>query len=142
MNFIFWKLKKPQKIWISIFFYKLIFSHIFSMFLKTSLFRGDFNYTRHGIMFLFLSYCIELLIFIFKFPVILAGDFNQPSNTVLRKINPSSWSGVVSGDLASCCAKDTNFIFFCKLKKPQRTWISFFASLKNVKKHEFHFLQA
>ena len=34
-----------------------------------------------------------------------------------------------------------NFIF-CKLKKPQKTWISFFASLKNVKKHEFHFLQA
>ena len=31
-----------------------------------------------------------------------------------------------------------NFIF-CKLEKPQKTWISFFASLKNLKKHEFHF---
>ena len=31
-----------------------------------------------------------------------------------------------------------NFIF-CKLKKPQKTWISFFASLKNLKKYEFHF---
>ena len=26
-----------------------------------------------------------------------------------------------------------NFIFFCKLKKPQKTWISFFASLKTSK---------
>ena len=31
-----------------------------------------------------------------------------------------------------------NFIF-CKLKKPQKTWTSFFANLKNLKKHEFHF---
>ena len=31
---------------------------------------------------------------------------------------------------------------FCKLKKTQKTWISFFAGLKNLKKHEFHFLQA
>ena len=31
-----------------------------------------------------------------------------------------------------------NFIF-CKLKKPQKTWISFFASWKNLKKHAFHF---
>ena len=30
-----------------------------------------------------------------------------------------------------------NFIF-CKLKKPQKTCISFFASLKNLKKREFH----
>ena len=28
---------------------------------------------------------------------------------------------------------------FCKLKKTQKTWISFFAGLKNLKKHEFHF---
>ena len=34
-----------------------------------------------------------------------------------------------------------NFIF-CKLKKTQKDRISFFASLKNLKKHEFHFLQA
>ena len=30
---------------------------------------------------------------------------------------------------------------FCKLKKPQKTWISFLASLKNLKKHQFHFWQ-
>ena len=29
--------------------------------------------------------------------------------------------------------------FFCKLKKPKKTWISFFATLKNFKKYEFHF---
>ena len=34
-----------------------------------------------------------------------------------------------------------NFIS-CKLKKPQKLWISSFASLKNLKKHEFHFLQS
>ena len=34
-----------------------------------------------------------------------------------------------------------NFIF-CKLTKRQKTWISFFCKLKNLKKHEFHFLQA
>ena len=38
-------------------------------------------------------------------------------------------------------SKNMNFIF-CKLQKPQKTWISFFVSLKNLKKHEFHFLQA
>ena len=38
-------------------------------------------------------------------------------------------------------SKNMNFIFW-KLKKPQKTWISFFESLKNLKKHEFHFLQA
>ena len=31
---------------------------------------------------------------------------------------------------------------FCKLAKPQKTWISFFASLQNLKKHDFHLLQA
>ena len=47
--------------------------------------------------------------------------------------------------------KNMNFIF-CKLKKPQKTWTSFFASLKNMnlifckiknlKKYEIHLLQA
>ena len=50
-------------------------------------------------------------------------------------------------DFIFCKLKKTqktwiSFFFFCKLKKPQKTWISFFASLKNLKKHEFHFLQA
>ena len=31
---------------------------------------------------------------------------------------------------------------FLQAQKPQKTLISFFASLKNLKKHEFHFLQA
>ena len=34
-----------------------------------------------------------------------------------------------------------NFIF-CKLKKPQKILISFFATLKNLTKHELHFAQA
>ena len=33
-------------------------------------------------------------------------------------------------------------LIFCKLAKPQKTWISFFASLQNLKKHDFHLLQA
>ena len=38
---------------------------------------------------------------------------------------------------------DINMGFiFCKLEKAQKTWISCFASLKNLKKHEFHVLQA
>ena len=34
-----------------------------------------------------------------------------------------------------------NFMF-CKLEKAQKTWISFFASLKNVKRREFHFFES
>ena len=30
-------------------------------------------------------------------------------------------------------------LIFCKLKKAQKTWIQFFASLKNLKKHGFNF---
>ena len=33
-------------------------------------------------------------------------------------------------------------LIFCKLKKSQKTWIKFFASLKELKKHGFNFLQA
>ena len=31
------------------------------------------------------------------------------------------------------------YLIFCKLKKAQKTWISFFASLKKLKKRGFHF---
>ena len=33
-------------------------------------------------------------------------------------------------------------LIFWKLKKAQKAWICFFASLKNLKKHVFNFLQA
>ena len=33
-------------------------------------------------------------------------------------------------------------LIFCKLKKPQNTWIWSFASLKKLKKHDFYLLQA
>jgi len=33
-------------------------------------------------------------------------------------------------------------LIFASLKKAQKAWISFFPSLKKLKKHGFHFFQA
>ena len=86
-------------------------------------------------------------------------------NFIFCKLEKPQKTGIsVFASLKNLKKYEFHFFFFCKLEKPQKTWISFFASflktwisflqaknhqktwiaffasLKNLKKHEFHFM--